>query len=766
MSADDADVKSSVCGISSDVHERVELPDPAKFSGAASSDPISQFASVESDHISQFTSVDSFEQVSADGCELDETEASKLFADSSLPHAHMDAESINSGEMRRIFTGTDRLHDHDADKASISAGSSRMDVAGAVEVSPNLEHASALSAFNMSLPSSTPKFFWETDSFLSAVFGGETSVVDQLYKPALLKRPAPVYVDLSHKDDAETPIAKALRLAASRPIYMDSFSKASCENEDSKRKSFLSGWATLVLIDSSAFSAFDDAVMNTDMSERDAVLRCVTECLAAKATSTIGKRLGSLSRYAKFCEKKGIRVFPLSESSMYAYMNELYSDPASSASVGRSFLESIRFSAAILGLHGLHKDSVPQRVSGLAEMLTRRAPCIKQACPLTVQQVCKLEEVCCNSESLQDRVVTGGLLFMLYSCARASDVARVIKLVIDRADVPPGALKPGDVAGYIEAGALRTKGARSQAHKRSLLPLVAPMAGISGWRWWNSFLQAREALGIAGTDPLDGPLLCHFDEQGVPNEYALQASEIGCYLRNMLKIPHQKVNEVRSHSLKVTALSWMAKAGSSLAVRRSLGHHLDPAARSATIYARDAMAPALRELSRVVAMVYNKEFFPDCTRSGRFRKELSAGAVEATALDTDNETEESYELPFSDKYVGDTDDSQTDLSSDAACDSDEDILDTTTLWELVDPKHRPNLVKTKAGFETWMHKQSRVLHLLGENSRRFVCGRNASARYTAVMAGASKECTRCQTCYTNKNVVDEARVQLPLMDKI
>ena len=519
------------------------------------------------------------------------------------------------------------------------------------------------------------------------------------------------------------------------------------------------------MINCSAFSAFDDAVKTTDLSERDAVLRCVTECLAAKETSTVGKRLGSLSRYARFCEGKGICVFPLSESSMYAYMHELYSDPASSASVGRSFLESIRFSAALLGLHGLHKDSVPQRVSGLAEMLTRRAPCIKQACPLSVQQVCKLEETCCNTESLQDRVVTGGLLFMLYSCARASDVARVVKLVIDRADVPREELKPGEVAGYIEAGALRTKGARSQAHKRSLLPLVAPMAGISGWEWWNSFLQAREALGLVGTDPLDCPLLCHFDDQGTPNEHALQASEIGCYLRNLLKIPHGKVNEVRSHSLKVTALSWMAKAGSSLAIRRSLGHHLDPSARSATIYARDAMAPALRELSRVVEMVHNKEFFPDCTRSGRFGKDQSTAAVAATVADTDNETEESFELPFSDRYVGDTDDSQTDLSSDAACDSDGDILDTTTLWDLVDPKHRPNLVKTKEGFATWMHKQSRVLHLLSENSKRFVCGRNASERYVSVMAGASNECTRCQTCYTNRNVVDEARVQLPLMDK-
>ena len=88
---------------------------------------------------------------------------------------------------------------------------------------------------------------------------------------------------------------------------------------------------------------------------------------------------------------QNLPAFPLSERSLYSYLRALHDNPNSSASVGRSFLEAVRFSAAMLGLHGLDRDKVPQRVSGLAELLAKRATCVKQASPLTVQQVATLE---------------------------------------------------------------------------------------------------------------------------------------------------------------------------------------------------------------------------------------------------------------------------------------------------------------------------------------------------------------------------------------
>ena len=54
---------------------------------------------------------------------------------------------------------------------------------------------------------------------------------------------------------------------------------------------------------------------------------------------------------------------------------------------------------------------------------------------------------------------------MLYSCARSSDIARVVEVVVDRVQCAEGEMPTDGIAGFI---ALHTKGARSQVHKRTL----------------------------------------------------------------------------------------------------------------------------------------------------------------------------------------------------------------------------------------------------------------------------------------------------------
>ena len=148
-------------------------------------------------------------------------------------------------------------------------------------------------------------------------------------------------MDLTVDTVEDTPIFKAFKKGVCRAVYLDSFSRASQENDESKRKSFIAGWVTLVLIDCSAFSALDGAILDAEGRERTVLTQCISECFASKATSTIGKRLGSMSRYASFCESKRLAPFPLSEKCLYAYMSELYNDVRSSASAGRSFIEAI-----------------------------------------------------------------------------------------------------------------------------------------------------------------------------------------------------------------------------------------------------------------------------------------------------------------------------------------------------------------------------------------------------------------------------------------
>ena len=65
------------------------------------------------------------------------------------------------------------------------------------------------------------------------------------------------------------------------------------------------------------------------------------------------------------------------------------------------------------------------------------------------------------------------------------------------------------------------------------------------------------------------------------------------------------------HSLKATALSWAAKAGLAMPIRRLLGHHVKRAGASAVTYSRDAMAEPLRQLDGVLKSIADECFFPD-----------------------------------------------------------------------------------------------------------------------------------------------------------
>ena len=80
----------------------------------------------------------------------------------------------------------------------------------------------------------------------------------------------------------------------------------------------------------------------------------------------------------------------------------------------------------------------------------------------------------------------------------------------------------------------------------------------------------------------------------------------------------QAVASVGTHSLRVTLLSWCAKAGISLGHRRLLGQHIKAGACSVITYSRDALAQPLTELRQVVMKVRSGEFRPDETRSGRW----------------------------------------------------------------------------------------------------------------------------------------------------
>jgi hypothetical protein len=75
-----------------------------------------------------------------------------------------------------------------------------------------------------------------------------------------------------------------------------------------------------------------------------------------------------------------------------------------------------------------------------------------------------------------------------------------------------------------------------------------------------------------------------------------------------------------THSLKATVLSWAAKFGVPVRVRRTLGYHIASDDTSCFTYGRDNQSEPLRWVERVLEAIRSGEFVPDQTRSGRFKE--------------------------------------------------------------------------------------------------------------------------------------------------
>lgn len=85
---------------------------------------------------------------------------------------------------------------------------------------------------------------------------------------------------------------------------------------------------------------------------------------------------------------------------------------------------------------------------------------------------------------------------------------------------------------------------------------------------------------------------------------------------------------ISSHSLKATVLSWAAKKGIPIEVRRLLGHHLPPGDISAINYSRDALAGPMQFLVDLLSSIRLSDFRPDDKRSSRIAVRTVSGEGE------------------------------------------------------------------------------------------------------------------------------------------
>ena len=450
---------------------------------------------------------------------------------------------------------------------------------------------------------------------------------------------------------------------------------------------------------------------------------------AGKATGTLHNRVGPMLRYVHWCEIQHVTPIPLTESTVFAYM--MSEREAAAPTYLRSFLVAVRFCHHLLDLDGCLPVLDSRRIQGCAKesYLKKRRTLRKD--PLTVEMVQHLEALTGDPRFRpRDRVAAGCFLLCIYCRARFSDMQNLETLVVDEVE---GSLEP---SGFIEGRVRRSKSAYTTEMKTMLLPMVAPRVGVSNVDWYNNWLQACVE---AGKPRGEGVPMLPFPAKNGWSRVPTGPGEAADWLRQMLVacgVQALGLTNVGTHSLKTTCLSWMAKHGDPLDIRRHLGYHMGNQEKVTLLYSRDAAARPLRALMQCLAEIRSGVFQPDNTRSGYFRGEAPAshGAVEAEDA-ADEESEPS-----------DSEDSQDDEDLSIGHHTTEEAVDHVVgAWhELANPGE----VGIGEDAALFRNKYTRYIHVSADEAgSRFRCGREINAKYVQLEERPKFMSPQCSQCF-------------------
>lgn len=169
-------------------------------------------------------------------------------------------------------------------------------------------------------------------------------------------------------------------------------------------------------------------------------------------------------------------------------------------------------------------------------------------------------------------------------------------------------------SGFLEISTRYRKAARSAQQKALLLPIVISGAGLSEVEWIHTWIANRKESGL----PVSGELNSAFmPAPAIGDKISwlrrpLTAAEVTAILRGFLACQDENLT---SHSLKATTLSWCAKANVPREVRRILGRH---SSSCESCCSRDLSYGPVSTLGQVMKMVKDGIFFPDAVRSNYF----------------------------------------------------------------------------------------------------------------------------------------------------
>lgn len=555
----------------------------------------------------------------------------------------------------------------------------------------------------------------------------ETSPVAKVFNPDYLKTPGYLRVGLSESvlgsvarsSSPPRPVPRAIPEFVARRLRMASLNKS----DDCLRTGALMKARSLLLYDPPA-TQLGQSLLNAagTLIDENQVTQSLVDAFAPKSTNTMVKRFSSLWRFARGCAARYTPPLQMAEDTVYNYLCHLRDEKAS-ASAASSFLEAVAFLHSVACIRGL--GSNPQfsgRCKGLAraQLQTRRKR--KQANPMTVAMVRALEEFTAQHFQSHLAVISGHLLFCIYSCARWADSIRLTEIE---------QFQSGRIT-LIETSTTRHKTALSDDARTQLLPLVCLGSGLSDFAWSVPWLAARTKFGLH-MHVMDGQISMPSwsDSQGCFTFTPMSSTEATLWAREILElagVARDQASLVSSHSCKVTLLSWASKSGSfSRAERRLMGHHHDREDRSFLIYSRDTYAPLAVKIRLMLDRIMEGKFRPDLPRVDRV-----AQAVE----EADSDIDSVVSVPT------DSDISQGDPPS-----------PSTKLMRSLQPAGEwPTELEGVEPECCLIHRISRVVHVGLPCGLKLRCGRKVTSNYSS-LTRSSLELSELQVCAQCRSVV-------------
>ena len=401
-----------------------------------------------------------------------------------------------------------------------------------------------------------------------------------------------------------------------------------------------------------------------DGTESDVTVeQVIRDSLARRAVSTLRSRSSSLMAFARWkkAEDLDATIFPVTEEEAYRYVVELRQLGAPRTRASR-FLEALAFARYTIGADvGTSLQS--SRLKG-AVVVPVVVP--KKKIPLTLEQVAAMENIAIHGRG-QEAIFAGYVCMVLHARLRWSDgqfCQREPWL-----DMHQG-------VGYLECELYHHKTAGRQRHAKRLLPAACCLPGLVG-DWASKWLSNRMEAGLRsrpGFPTMPVPLA-----GGGWGLVPLDPPQATVWIREILAKTQGclPVDELGTHSLKTTILSWMAKCNCPESLRRLAGYHVDPGSKSALEYSRDGQAPVLHEIEGIILIIRAGLFFPDVSRAKRWKrsdcKSLNQCISFLSSLSGDKEDDDTGRVDSELETDGclDQSDSQTELSISSISDSTE-----------------------------------------------------------------------------------------------